>query len=435
MFKAGTALADVSPKTSMHMAGYPEPENRCTTGVHDPLYVSAYYLANGKDELLLYTADLCSFNNNRVAALRKRIEETCGIPGDHVLMSCTHTHSGPVTGSRPFSTERAEMYPEYNAFLEETMLNLAVEAKKGAFPAKIGIEKALCGKEQGIGGNRHDPNGVTDPEVYTICIKDANDEVRGILVDYSLHPTLLHAENFLASADYPGYMRIYFAEKYPKAVFGFFQGTSGNQSSRFFRNGQTFEEAERFGRTIAAAADKAIASMTFTDEVPLKAKIVTTRPTLKVVPSVEEAAEKVARSKAELERLERENAPYPIRRSAECTLIGANLMHTIAKSMLTEEGRKDSEAFKTLDLQIIAIGDARLVCSPAELFVEFGLAIKAQSPAEKTFVVTLANGTGAGYVFTRQAWEEGGYEASGSRYTAEAGDIIVRDAVEALKTL
>ncbi len=433
MFKAGTAIADVSPKTPMFLAGYPEPTDRFSTGVHDPLYVSAFYFDNGKEELLLYTSDLIYFAKARVAELRQKIEKACGIAGDHVLMSATHTHSAPVTGARPFTTETAEMYPEYNDFVMETMLKMAVDAKKNAFPAVLGIDKGTCGKDQGIGGNRHHPDDLADPEVYTVCVKDKNDQVRGVLVNYSLHPTLLHAENRLASADYPGYMRVYFAEKYPNAVFGFFQGTSGNQSTRFFRTGQNFEEAERYGRTLGAVADKVIASMSFTDEVPLGAKLVPTYPPLKTVPSVEVAAEKVAKSVAELKKLEDEGAPYPLRRTAECTLIGANLMHTIAQSMETPEGRANMASHLPLEIQVITLGDARLVCSPAELFVEFGLAIKERSPSKKTFVVTLANGSAAGYVYTQKAFDEGGYEASGSLFTSEAGEVIVNAALETLK--
>jgi hypothetical protein len=76
-----------------------------------------------------------------------------------------------------------------------------------------------------------------------------------------------------------------------------------------------------------------------------------------------------------------------------------------------------------------------LVTNPNELFCEFGLAIKRGSPAKYTLVSELTNGA-MGYVPTRQAFDEGGYEirklAGNSFLAMDAGDQIVTASLDLL---
>ena len=58
----------------------------------------------------------------------------------------------------------------------------------------------------------------------------------------------------------------------------------------------------------------------------------------------------------------------------------------------------------------------RLVWS--EYFVEYSLIIKKKSP-HKTYVISLANGELQGYIVTKEACVEGGYEASNSLFPQE----------------
>ncbi|NLM77066.1 MAG: hypothetical protein GX173_03155, partial [Ruminococcaceae bacterium] len=87
-------------------------------------------------------------------------------------------------------------------------------------------------------------------------------------------------------------------------------------------------------------------------------------------------------------------------------------------------------------LKALRIGDLGLVTNPAELFCDFGLTIKEQSPLRFTMVSELTNGC-CGYVPTQQAFSEGGYEVRKNNlysYLAhDAGDRIARASVDLLK--
>ncbi len=86
------------------------------------------------------------------------------------------------------------------------------------------------------------------------------------------------------------------------------------------------------------------------------------------------------------------------------------------------------------EIQMMRIGPAGLVSVPAEYFCCYGLEIKAGSPFNPTFVVSLANGC-VGYVPTLQAFVGGGYEprtARSSKLCPDAGDRIAATAIRLL---
>ena len=78
-------------------------------------------------------------------------------------------------------------------------------------------------------------------------------------------------------------------------------------------------------------------------------------------------------------------------------------------------------------LNVVRVGDAAICTNPAELYVEYGLAIKRCSPARVTLISELTDGY-VGYVPTRDAFARGGYStwpASSSKLDPGAGDLVV----------
>ena len=122
--------------------------------------------------------------------------------------------------------------------------------RQDLFDASLGTYVGHCGAESGVGGNRREKGGLCDPTVNVLAVKDTAGVLRACMLNYALHPTYLHAENVLVSADYPGYFRRFMQFAYPECITLFAQGTSGNQSSRYHRVAQNFEEAARVGTTL-----------------------------------------------------------------------------------------------------------------------------------------------------------------------------------------
>jgi hypothetical protein len=83
-------------------------------------------------------------------------------------------------------------------------------------------------------------------------------------------------------------------------------------------------------------------------------------------------------------------------------------------------------------LRAVALGDLAFVFIPGELFVELGLEIKRRSPFAHTFVVESLSES-LGYIPTRIAYEEGGYQpAVGTRLAPGGGELIVEKALALL---
>jgi hypothetical protein len=89
----------------------------------------------------------------------------------------------------------------------------------------------------------------------------------------------------------------------------------------------------------------------------------------------------------------------------------------------------------TTEVQALAIGqDLAVVGLPGEVFAELGLALRERSPFRHTLVLGLAN-EAIGYVPTRRAYDEGGYEPTSSRLQAGGGEQLVEEALACLAAI
>ena len=108
----------------------------------------------------------------------------------------------------------------------------------------------------------------------------------------------------------------------------------------------------------------------------------------------------------------------------------------IASEFATLKLPPKADATETVELNVTAarLGDIGFVGLGAEVLTEIGMAIKAASPFEHTFVMTHCNGT-AGYLAPKEHHIEGGYEVRSSRFGPAAADIVIRRAVQMLHDL
>jgi len=89
-----------------------------------------------------------------------------------------------------------------------------------------------------------------------------------------------------------------------------------------------------------------------------------------------------------------------------------------------------------MELHVIRLGDVAIVTNPFELFLDYGVQIKARSPAVQTFVIQLACDSG-GYLPTSKAIAGGSYSATPHSNTVgpEGGQLLVDRTVEVLNDL
>lgn len=99
MLKAGMAQADITPPEGLELAGYPH-YPRYNKGAHDRLWAACMYLTDGGEEAVMVTLDLLFFSKKHTAEARRRLEESGVIAGSRVMISTSHTHSGPWASGR-----------------------------------------------------------------------------------------------------------------------------------------------------------------------------------------------------------------------------------------------------------------------------------------------------------------------------------------------
>ena len=431
MLRAGVKIADITPKKGVQLGGYPHCP-RQNEGVHDRPMASCFFLDNGKKKMAMVVTDLFLLNKELAARVRSHFDFD-------ITLTASHTHSTPNTGYvHSFEAdEGVEVSKEYVDFVEKTFVDLVRAASEDTFEAELGSYIGVCGADRGIGGNRRVKGGLCDPTVNVIAIREKESAtVRGIWLCYALHPTYLHAENVLVSADYPAYIRRHLSFAYPEAIFGFSQGTSGNQSSRYHRVGQDFEEACRAGTTLGNAVEDCVELMDFYDDIDISVDRTSIElPRRQFAPSETqiEAMEAARKRVRDLKAQGADVSDYITYRNAELDMFGAEDLYYLAKEI--EAGPTEFDSLFNNEISVIRLGDVTLVTSQGEIFVEYGLAIKDGSPDEKTVIVEMANGELPGYVYTAEALEDdgGGYEISNSRLTPEAGKMIVETAIALLK--
>src|SRR5439155_301622 len=91
---AGAAAVDITPPVGCPMAGYYSA--RGAEGTHDPLFAKALVFEKDGVRVALVSLDLISTTRGLVEESRSLIEKQTGIPGRHVMISATHSHTGPV---------------------------------------------------------------------------------------------------------------------------------------------------------------------------------------------------------------------------------------------------------------------------------------------------------------------------------------------------
>lgn len=434
--QAGTGVVDITPRRSMFLVGYPHVP-RMSQGVHDPLLATALCLKTPQASLIIVALDVLLIEKVTTARCRKAIHKATGVPPEHILMSATHTHSGPVTFEYLSMSGDPVVQPpdpEYMKQFEAGIVAAAVEAWQNTVPARVASTTA---KVDGVGGNRLSPDGIRDPEAGLLYVVQR--ETRhplAVLLAYAMHPTVLHEDSLLFSADFPGATRACIQRCFPDVAVLYHTGPSGNQSPRYHVQGQTFAEAERLGERLGEAVCAALTTLPVGafDDAPALAAVQRRVDDLppRRFPAVTESVALLTEAQKRYQQLKHDKAGHGPVRTAECVIFGAE--ERLVLSRTQEEAGLAPWLARALpaEVQVLRVGETQLVGLPGELFVEYALEIKRRGTG-KTIVISMANGELQGYIVTPEAEQQGGYEAGCSMFTAAAGAKLVAAAIEGMQ--
>jgi hypothetical protein len=394
--KAGAARVNITPYAGINLTGFGN-RTKGSEGVHDDLYARALVMDDGATKVGIVSCDLLNLDESSVISIREKAQELTGMDGENILVSTTHTHSGPLTSPlRGFG----KVDREWVSVLERKIAGAVFMAHSRLREARIGAGKGHAE----ISVNRRErrdervvlgvnPGGAIDYEVGVIGVDDAEQRPLCVAVNYACHPVVLGGDNYLISADYPGYA-IGLIEQVRGGNAMFLNGTSGNINPA---GRGTFEEAKRSGTVLGAEALKVCEAINTSADIELRMAKERVELNSGELPSESELEELIERRKSEIKASDR---VFDMDR--EITLSWA---YDALK--MVRNGRK--RGVVPVEVQVLRLGDIILAGIPGEVFVEIGLGIKEGSPFEHTYVTAHTNGC-IGYMPTKKAFQEGGYE-------------------------
>lgn len=434
--KAGSAQVEITPTDSQFLFGYPYVK-RYSTGVHDPILSSSLYIGNGRTEILFIANDIIFVTKAIVAKARIGIQQATGIPETNIMISATHTHSGPHTVNY-LSNKADKAIPSVDTAYVKYMTRQIIKSGIAAYENKdIATAGLTIANDTGIGTNRRDPLGPSDHEVPVLTVKNKKSgNYIACMYISSMHPTVLHEDSTLISGDFPGFARIYLQENMVGRNCAVLHqtGPCGNQSPRHVISSNTFKEAQRLGNILGRAIESVLPNVDFRDSWPIKTsqELMLDLPRKKFQ-SVEKAQKHFDNAAKKFEILKKQKAPANIIRTAECDWFGAEEALTLAK--MATKGLIENECSKCLpaEIQIFKIGRWTFVGWQGEIFVEYALEIKKCHP--DTYIISMANGEFQGYIITEQSEKEGGYEASNCLFSSKAGACLVDKTLKELITM
>ncbi len=423
---AGAGLADITPVDSQYLFGYPHVE-RHSIGVHDPLLSAALFLSDGRTPIMFIANDVIFVGKSTAQRVRRRIEQATGIPAQHILVSATHTHSGPSTVDC-VSLEDDPTVPRVDARylrrFEDGIVAAGIEAFRRARPAEAGVAIA---DGAGIGTNRRDPTGPADPHIPVLSVRSAGGEGPiACMIVCSMHPTVLREESKVVSGDFPGLARRHLQERFlgRDCPVLHHTGPAGNQSPRHVVRANTIAEAQRLGGTLGDAVAAAIGEISYHSSLHLEVRRALVDLPRRSFPAAADAERRLQDASRRLADSRQSGAPRHAVRGAEVDWFGAE--ETLRLARLAAEGRLE-DAYRSClpaEVQALKLGPWTFVGWPGEVFIEHGQAVKTE--LRDTHIISLANGELQGYIVTEAAAAEGGYEASNAIFPPQAGRVLAQ---------
>lgn len=200
-FLVGAAEDIISPTDTAYIAGHTR--NRIFKGIHDDIFVKALVVSNKENTIAILTFDCIGMLHPELLRIRKAVKKlTDHFPVEHIMMTSTHTHSGPdVVGLWGPDLMHSGVDSNYLENVIQKSASLIIEAMKRQQQAYAIYSTAEHGHDWVY--NISEPKEL-DRSVTILQFKNEQHEVIASLTNFACHPTFLDAVNEEVSADYIG---------------------------------------------------------------------------------------------------------------------------------------------------------------------------------------------------------------------------------------
>ncbi len=429
MLKIGTAWRDVTPDRPLDLMG--QMHIRQGEYTRDPLTVNAAWIEQDGRRVAIVSVDICVISHELLHRIRGRSLAVGFLEEHELIVAATHTHVAPLPpggGRLPGQVDEAwvdQLVQGIDDALHTAQADVEpVTLWAGNGQVDLGWNRrglhrdGSCDMYQGSW--KPDFSGIEgprDPHIGVVWARREDKSIKLVMLSFASHCNALSNGSFY-SADLPGEVR-----KVLRGVLGgntgvlYFTGAAGDIDTIIMENNTKNLQPWRGEQGVKA------------EGVYLGGEV------LRVISSTFEpmADQRLAVARRTFAVPTRPwDAPF----DPEKLPAGGMREYCIASRKDWDRILRD-EPDNRIELAVVRLGSAVICCNPAELFCEFGLSIKQQSPATTTIICQLAGGW-CGYIPTPQAILHGGYSARTSNHTRcipETGWLIVENTADMLREI
>ncbi|MCC6232650.1 MAG: hypothetical protein IT580_08395 [Verrucomicrobiales bacterium] len=382
-------------------------------------------LLGAGEPIVLAAVDWIGIGNEGYDTFRATLANAAGTVPSRVAVHCLHQHDAPDCdfGAERILTEAGVSPVSYEGtFARETLRRLE-RAIRLALPRaqplthlglgsaavqEVASNRRILGPDGKVRAVRYttctdpalraEPAGTIDPQVSLISLWNGDQPV-AVLSYYATHPQSYYRTG-IPNPDFPGVARFLRQLAVPAALHVHFNGAGGNLGAGKYNDGSK----ENRGLLAERLADGLRRAWESTRREPLTAEAVGWQVDAVSLPVSTNLVEAELRAKLKA----REGAFFLSGGAAKLSFL-----------LRQQAGHRT-------EISCLRLGKARLLHLPGELFVEYQLAAKAMRP--DLFVAMAAYGDyGPGYIGTRIAYAEGGYETSpaASHVSPDVEDVLL----------
>lgn len=398
-WKAGAARVDITPVGPMWMSGYAGRDKPAEGTLHN-LWAKAVVLEDPDGRrVALVTMDLVGIPRDLSVAVCAELKKKHGLPREAILLSTSHTHTGPIVGSNlnamyALDDAQQKRVSAYAADLQAKLVEVVGAALGKLAPAQLtwGTGRVTLAVNRRTNKEADVPRlrelgqlkGPVDHEVPVLAVRDPEGKIRAVVFGYACHATVLSFYQW--SGDYPGFAQLAVEKMYPDALALFWAGCGADQNPLPRR---TVGLAEGYGQQLAEGV-KAVLDAPMT---PLEGKLATTYAEIPLSFADLPTRDQLVKDSTSTNRYVASRAKLLLDEIAKTGSLRGTYPYPVQTWQLGP------------DLTWVALG--------GEVVVDYSLRLKKELGPNQTWVTGYANDVMA-YIPSLRVLKEGGYEGGGA---------------------
>jgi len=472
--KIGWAEVDITPNKPVLLRG--QHPARLAEDVLDPLKAVALVLQAGDEQAVMVSCDLCAISGELSTLMLRKVQEAgTEIDLAKIILNATHTHTAPENSSPRF-LYRDIVWPgvdlgnmpiaEYLEFASTQIAQAIVTAWQERQPGGVayGLDYAVLARNRrwvdregttkmyGLAPERFSHiEGSEDHGVNFLATYDADDQLTGLVVNMAM--TAQEIEGMHAvSADVWHFIRQEMRKRFGDNLYVFPQVSAAGDLSPhqlYEKEANTrmlklknYSMREELARRIAQAAQNTLPYLTGTIEkepvfchlsetVELPKNLLTEK-------DVQDARQELEHWQGNYEEELKKLEDNPALKEEKLWYSAATraFRHISRYHNLIQRYQEQQTSTSLLtEIHAIRLSDIVFISNPFEYYLDYGIQIKARSPAVQTFIVQLA-GNGS-YIPSLRSIGGGGYGSTpvSNIVGPEGGQVLADESVGLIRSL